>query len=356
MSNDIIVMCSSGDITDIRRARALLGGGCPGPMGPIGPTGPSMDIPVTTSIYVDFLRTDSYTESGSIIHPFKTLGAAYTLATASATPTNPKILVLQSGNTLATAENITFTMGHIYLTGDNSSGTHAPIVFYGSLTFTASTDTTLEINRFSISFLAITGVEDVNCITFSGTNAQMLLMKDVWVIVNGAAHGITMTNNNTGTGSLAHIHDCKFTHNGSGAYHCIDIQAGTAKIDTLETIGVNVGVIGIDGGACNIMNANISSGGSYVIDVYAGGTLTLANSTLTSIISGAIGINLIDNATAFVLNVNFVIPSNGKAISTETTGGGYTSVLWYGPMFFLPGTSAIVDPNIGTITQIATYP
>jgi hypothetical protein len=53
-------MCSSGDITDIRRARALLGGGCPGPMGPIGPTGPSMDIPVTTSIYVDFLRTDSY--------------------------------------------------------------------------------------------------------------------------------------------------------------------------------------------------------------------------------------------------------------------------------------------------------
>ena len=349
-------MCSSGDITDIRRARALLGGGCPGPMGPIGPTGPSMDIPVTTSIYVDFLRADTYTETGSIVYPFKTLGAAYTLATASASPTNPKILVLLSGNTLATAENITFTIGHIFLAGQNSSGTHAPVVFYGSLTFTASTDTTLEINRFSISFLAITGVEDVNCITFSGSNAQLLLMKDVWVTANGGAHGITMINNNTGTGSLVHIHDCKFSHNGSGGYHCIDIQAGTANIDTLETIGVNVGVIGVEGGTCNIMNGNLQSGGDYIIDVYAGGTLTLSNSILKSIVPEAIGINLIDNATAFVLNVNFLIPSDGKAIGTEKTGSSFTSVLWYGPMYFLPGTSAVVDVNIGTKTQIATYP
>lgn len=374
-------MSSSSDITEIRRARALLGGGCVGPTGPTGPagsgvstgqigatgptgatgqigtTGPTgatgtvQNIPVTTAIYVDFLRADTYVGTGSRLYPFKTLLAAYTLAAASASVTTPKILVLLSGNTPESAEeNLTFDTGHIFLTGDNSSGTHAPIVFYGSLVFNAATDTTLDINRFSISNLAITGTSGYNCITFSGSNAQMLLMKDVWVTVNGTSHGITIINNNTGTGSLVHIHDCKFTHNGSGAYHCINVVAGVVNIDTLETVAVNVGVIGVNGGACNIMNANISSGGSYVIDVYGGGTISLVNSTLKSEVSGASGINLVDNATAFVLNVIFSIPNDGKAISKEGITG---SILNYGPMYFLPGKSTTVEAD--TITQIATY-
>ena len=32
-------MASCSDLTDLRRARALLGTGCPGPAGPQGPTG-----------------------------------------------------------------------------------------------------------------------------------------------------------------------------------------------------------------------------------------------------------------------------------------------------------------------------
>ena len=87
------------------------------------------DIPVTTAIYVDFLRTDSYYESGTRRYPFKTLAAAYALAAAG---TEQKTIVLLSGNTLVNAENIIFSKGHIFLVGENSSGTHAPLIFYGS--------------------------------------------------------------------------------------------------------------------------------------------------------------------------------------------------------------------------------
>lgn len=285
------------------------------------------DVPVTTAIYVDFLRPDTYTETGTRKYPFKTLAAAYALAVAGS---GQKNIVLLSGN--VTAEDITFSKGHIFLVGENSSGTHAPLIFTGSLTFTGS-NVSISDNHFAVSGLELIGVSGTTVITFSGSNPQRLFLKDVWITANGTSHGINMTNN--GSGSSVHTNDCKFSHNGSGDYHCLTVAAGTANIDTSETSGTTIGAIGIANGVCNITNSDIQSSGSYAIDVYANGVLTLANCKITTTVADSHGIKLM-NATsvAVVGNVSFSVPdsANGGRVIYGVSG----STLYYGPMFFLP--------------------
>ena len=304
------------------------------------------EIPVTTAVYVDFLRSDSYVATGSRATPYKTLAAAYTRAALTATDSNPQVIVLLSGNT--TAENVTFSKGHIFLAGENSSGTHAPIVFTGSLTFTGP-NVSISSNHFAVSNLELIGVSGTNVVTFSGSNPQRLFLKDVWITANGSAHGLTMTN--SGSGSSTHTNDCKFSHNGSGHYHCIDIQAGTANLDSIETSGSTVGAIGVGPGSCNLTNSDLIASGDYVIDVYAGGTLTAANCKITQTVTGKHGISLTTNTSVAVIgNITFNVPVNasGRAINGVTG-----SSLYYGPLFFLPGTNnacstAIVEALINS--------
>jgi hypothetical protein len=285
------------------------------------------DVPVTTAIYVDFLRPDVYTETGTRKYPFKTLAAAYALAADS---TGQKTIVLLSGN--VNAENVTFSKGRVFLVGENSSGTHAPLIFTGSLTFTGQS-ASISDNRFSVSGLELIGVSGTTVITFSGSNPQRLFLKDVWITANGTSHGIDMTNN--GSGSTLHTNDCKFSHNGSGDYHCINVAAGTANIDTSETSSTTLGAVGVANGICNITNSDIQSSGSYAIDVYAAGVLTLANCKITTTVADSHGIKLM-NATsvAVVGNVSFSVPAS--ATTGRAIYGSAGSILYYGPMFFLP--------------------
>lgn len=176
----------------------------------------------------------------------------------------------------------------------------------------------------------------VDVITFSGTNSQRLFMKDVWVTANGTSHGITMIN--SGVNSSFHTNDCKFSHNGSGHYHCVNVAAGTANIDTSESSGTTVGAFGIANGSCNITSSDIQSAGSYAIDVYAGGILSIANSKITTTAADSIGISLTHaTAIAVVGNVSFSVPASsgaGRAISGVASSWPYG--LYYGPMYFLP--------------------
>lgn len=285
------------------------------------------DIPVTTAIYVDFLRTDSYYESGTRRYPFKTLAAAYSLASSSA---GQKTIVLLSGNSVA--EHITFSKGHIFLVGENSSGTHAPLIFTGSLTFTGP-NTSISENHFAITGIEIIGVSGMDVVTFSGSYPQRLFMKDVWITANGTAHGVNMTN--TGSGSSVHTNDCKFSHNGSGDYHCLNVAAGTANIDTSETSGVTIGAIGIANGTCNILSSDIQASGSYAIDVYAGGVLSMANCKVTTTAADSYGIKLMDATSVAVIgNISFSVPAS--ATTGRVIYGVSSSTLLYGPMYFLP--------------------
>ena len=308
----------------------------------------STEIPVTTAVFVDFLRTDSYGETGSRASPYKTLAAAYTRAATTATDSNPQVIVLLSGNT--TAENVTFSKGHIFLTGENSSGTHAPIVFTGSLTFTGP-NASISSNHFAVSNLELIGVSGTNVVTFSGSYPQRLFLKDVWITANGTAHGLTMTN--SGSGSSTHTNECKFSHNGSGHYHCINIANGTANLDSIETSGSTIGVIGVGPGSCNLLNSDLTSGGDYVIDVYTGGTLTAGNCKITQTVAGKHGISLATSgAIAVVGNITFNVPANASGRAIYGVSGTF---LYYGPLYFLPdGVGGTTNRTISSAITSAT--
>jgi hypothetical protein len=193
----------------------------------------------------------------------------------------------------------------------------------------------------------LNGISGTTVVTFSGTNPQRLFMKDVWITANGTAHGVTMTN--TGTASSIHTNDCKFSHNGSGAYHCINITAGTANLDSIETSGAVVGVIGVDGGSCNLSNSEIESAGAYAIDVYAGGYLSAANTKIVTTAANSIGIKLVAaTAVAALGNISFNVPTSattGRAIS-----GVSGSFLFYTSLYFVPdGAGTTTNTKIDTV-------
>jgi hypothetical protein len=300
-------------------------------------------IPITSHIYVDFKRVDSYVQNGSRDFPFTTLASGYAAATLIANSSNPINIVLISGNTIA--ENITFNKGHIFLTGDNSSGTHSPIVFTGSLTFTGP-NVSISENHFSVSGLALNGVSGTNVINVIGTYPQRLFMKDVWITANGTSHGLSITNAN----SITHANDSKFSHNGSGDYHCINITAGICNLDSIETSGSTLGIAAIMSGArLNFSNSQIDTAGPYAIEVYgAGSQVTLANCTVTTTAANSIGIILeTAGASAIIGNVCFSVPTSattGKAID-----GVSGTFLFYGKIYYLPNSSGVT-----TNTQINT--
>ena len=323
------------------------GVGPQGAVGSKGDTGELPAIPVTSLVYVDYLRVDSYTADGSQHFPYKTFAAALTKAISlSPTGTNPIRIVLVSGNTSATAETVTITDGHIFITGEHSSGTHAPILWYGQITFNGSS-ASIGDNHFSMSGLMVNAVSGTTAITFSGTNPQRLFMKDVWLTGNGTADAMRMTN--TGTGSTVHGNDLKFSHNGTGHYHAINILNGTANLDAIETSGALTGIFGVHG-SLNLSNSEIDSAGSYGIDVYTGGALSAANCKITTTAANSFGIKLESGAVAIVGNTFFNVPAAGNARAISGVTGAF---LYYLNLSFTPGgndkiSSAITSATLDT--------
>jgi hypothetical protein len=342
---DIIVSITGdiykGSINEINRYTTV---------GDINEIGDFPVIPVTSEVYLDYLRADSYTENGTRERPYKTLAAALTKAnTLSPSGTNPIRIVMVSGNTSATAETVTVTSGHIFILGSNSSGTHAPILWYGQITFNGSAGD-ISSNHFSLAGLAIQAVSGTTAITFAGTNPQRLFMKDVWLTGNGSADAMQMTN--TGTGSTVHGNDLKFSHNGSGHYHCINVLAGTANLDSIETSGALTGVFGVHG-SLNLSNSEIDSSGSYGIDVYAGGTLSAANCKITTSAANSYGVKLGEATAVAVLgNIYFTVPTAGTA---RAVYGVASTALYYSALTFAPGGNAKISSAI-TSTAIGSTP
>jgi hypothetical protein len=312
--------------------------------------GDTLALPVTSIVYLDYLREDSYTETGSQLYPYKTLAAALAKAeTLSPTGSNPIRIVLVSGNTSATAETVEINDGHIFIVGEHSSGTHAPILWYGQITFDGSS-ASIGDNHFSIAGLMINAVSGTTAITFSGENPQRLFLKDVWLTGNGSADAMRMTN--TGTGSTVHGNDLKFSHNGSGHYHAINILNGTANLDAIETSGALTGVFGVHG-SLNLSNSEIDSSGSYGIDVYAGGTLSAANCKITTTAANSFGIKLGEaTAVAIIGNTYFNVPSGGTA---RAISGVSSTVLYYLNLSFAPGGNDKISSAI-TSAQLDTTP
>ena len=156
---------------------------------------------------------------------------------------------------------------------------------------------------------------------------------------------------NVGTGSTLHMNDSKFSHTGSGDYHCLTIVAGTANIDTSETSGTTVGAFGISGGAVNITGSDIQTSGSYAIEL-AGGTLSVANSKITTTAANSIGITITSGTTVAVIgNVSFSVPASattGRAIAGVASSAPYG--LYYAALYFLPdGIGGTTNSKIDTV-------
>lgn len=324
--------------------------GATGATGATGPTGAAAPvIPVTSHVYVDFNRADSYDPTGSREYPYKTLTSALVYAHAHATSTAPIFVVLVSDN--AIAENVSITQGHIWLVGDNSSGTHAGVSFKGSITMTPGAASISE-NHFAISGLTINGVSGTTVVNFDGSQPGRLFLKDVWITANGSAHGLYVTN--TGTGSVVHANDSKFSHNGSGDYHCITATAATTNLDSIETSGVTVGVASVVAPASlNIGNSDIQSAGAYAIEVYGTGAfLSVTNTSIKTTAANSIGINLeTAGSVATIGNVGFNVPAAGTGRAINGVAGTY---LYYGPFYFVPDgvggtTNQKVNPAITAI-------
>jgi hypothetical protein len=305
-------------------------------------------IPVTSEVYLDYLRDDSYTPNGTRERPYKTLATALAKAESlSPTGTNPIRIVLISGNTSATAETVEINDGHIFIVGEHSSGTHAPILWYGQITFDGSS-ASIGDNHFSITGLMINAVSGTTAITFSGENPQRLFMKDVWLTGNGAADAMRMTN--TGSGSTVHGNDLKFSHNGTGHYHAINILAGTANLDAIETSGALTGIFGVHG-SLNLSNSEIDSAGSYGMDVYAGGTLSVVTSKITTTAANSFGIKLDEGAAAIVGNTFFNVPSAGTARAISGVSGSF---LYYLNLSFTPGGNDKISSAITSVLLDST--
>lgn len=306
-------------------------------------------IPVTSEVYLDYLRADTYTPNGTRERPYKTLTTALVKAVSlSPSGTNPIRVVLISGNTISTPETVTVTDGHIFITGEHSSGTHAPILWYGQITFNGS-DAFISENHFSLSGLAIYAIDGTTAITFTGTNPQRLFMKDIWLTGVGAADAMSM--NNTSPTSTVHVNDARFSHNGTGHYHCINVLAGTANLDAIETSGALTGVFGVHG-SMNLSNSEIDSAGAYGIDVYAGGVLSMANCKVTTTAANSYGIKIGEATAVAVLgNVYFNVPAAGTA---RAVYGIASTVLYYTALTFAPGGNAKISSAITSVPIVTT--
>ena len=219
----------------------------------------------------------------------------------------------------------------IFLTSFGT-GTHGSPVITGTLTVSSSSGS-ISSNHYSISNLRLIAPTNGTCIDFTGSAAQRLFIRDVWLDTNGSGTCIFMDNANTT--SVLHLNTGHLAHSGTGDIYCIDLTTGNAYLTDIETSG-NVQVAAVrTGTVMTIDSSEIDANNAAAIEVY-GGTLTVTNSIITNTQSNSNGVAL--NTTGSVctlLNVLFSIPTgSGKAVFGTTT-----SLLYYLNVAFVPGTN-----------------
>lgn len=301
----------------------------------------SSEIPVTNQYFVDPSRTDSYTATGNILTPFKTIADAQTaieaaISAGTITPaeSSPVFIILCSNTT----ENITLSRGHVFLTTLNG-GIHSPIYFFGTITVSGSSTGSgaLDANHFSISGMTINAAAQKACIYFTGSNAQRLMLKDCWLTANGNQTGTTPLTDAGGYGiyadctgyrssdnhnSAVHGTDIKISHNGTGDVYCFKIgnQGVSARVSadfgSVETSGATqVGAVS-SGCSMSFTNSQLDANGDTCVETYGTGTLSVTLSSITNTAANSNGIRLNTTGGTCILGNNvFNIPlGTGKAV------------------------------------------
>jgi hypothetical protein len=269
------------------------------------------DFPVTNQYFVDPARTDTYTSTGTINKPFKTIAAAQAAielaivaGTINPAESNPVYIILTGNIT----ENVTMTRGHVFMVGFNST-IHAPIYLNGSITISGSATGSgaIDANHFSLQGLAISAPTQKACVHFTGANAQRLFVKDLWLTARGNQTGSTPLTDAGGYGiyadctgyraspasnSVIHGSDIKVSHTGTGDVYCFKIGqqgvAATVSADfaSVETSGATqVGAVG-SGCLLAFTGSELDANGEVCLESYGSGVLSVANSTVSNAATG----------------------------------------------------------------------
>jgi len=245
----------------------------------------------TNQFFVDPNRTDSYVANGSIITPFKTIGAAQTAinnliaeGVTIATELNPAFIRLQG----AVTEDVTLTKGHIFLVGENGSIAN-PIYLIGTITVNGDDTSTsaLDNNHFSIQGITVLPNGSNNGIVFTGSNAQRLSLENIWVQVGGTGTGILCNNTGVrmsdGFKSRCYGTQIKISHTGSGNIYCFNIIKGSADFTFVDTSGATKVAVVQTGATLSFVQSQLNAKNEACLEVYGTGILSVTQSSISNL-------------------------------------------------------------------------
>jgi hypothetical protein len=329
------------------------------------------DYQVTNQYFVDPARTDDYVPTGTITKPFNSIADAQTaielaITAGSLTPGEiSPVYIILCGNT---TENITLSRGHVFLVGFNST-IHAPIYLYGSITVSGSATGSgaIDANHFSLQGLAIVAVPQKACIHFTGSNAQRLFVKDLWLTARGNQTGSTPLTDAGGYGiyadctgfrtspasnSVIHGSDLKISHTGTGDVYCFRMGnqsiAATVSADfaNVETSGATqVGAVS-SGCLLAFSNSELDANGDVCLESYGSGVLSVANSSITNAATGesyGVWLHTSGGAALITNTIMDVVSSNTNSRMIKGVAG--TALFYKNIMIGRATTSPFAEHN-----------
>jgi hypothetical protein len=284
-------------------------------MNPIMPVG--FFTPPDNHWYVNPNRTDTYTSTGSVAAPYKTVGAALSaiqnaLQTGIVSFTdngdsiaNPQFVILQS----STTENIGLTTGHIYIQGDTTSGSQMPIWIYGTVTINPTVGSLYQ-NRFGISNLGIVntgsnpGIGTTHSLIVTGSAPLRCYLNDCNIIAGSTGNqAIFMDNSGTGTQLYAEVQQLSRAGT-SGTDYVVKVSKGYAFFSNCST-GGSTATFNVSGtGTLQIQYSKIDSAGEACVKV-DGGTAIVTSTSLTNTVGHGVSMTA---GTLVTINNYFDIP------------------------------------------------
>ena len=263
-------------------------------MNPLMPVG--FFTPPDNHWYVNPARTDTYTSTGSVAAPYKTVGAALSaiqnaLQTGIVSFTdngdsiaNPQFIILQS----STTENIGLTTGHIYIQGDTTSGSQMPIWIYGTVTINPTVGTLYQ-NRFGLSNLGIVntgsnpGIGTTHSLIVTGSAPLRCYLNDCNIIAGSTGNqAIFMDNSGTGTQLYAEVQQLSRAGT-SGTDYVVKVSKGYAFFSNCST-GGSTATFNVSGtGTLQIQYSKIESAGEACVKVDGGTAIVSSTSLLNTV-------------------------------------------------------------------------
>ena len=286
-------------------------------MNPIMPVG--FFTPPDNHWYVNPNRTDTYTSTGSVAAPYKTVGAALSaiqnaLQTGIVSFTdngdsiaNPQFVILQS----STTENIGLTTGHIYIQGDTTSGSQMPIWIYGTVTINPTVGSLYQ-NRFGISNLGIVntgsnpGIGTTHSLIVTGSAPLRCYLNDCNIIAGSTGNqAIFMDNSGTGTQLYAEVQQLSRAGT-AGTDYIAKVSKGYAFFSNCST-GGSTATFNVSGtGTLQIQYSKIDSAGEACVKV-DGGTAIVTSTSLTNTVGHGVSMTA---GTLVTINNYFDIPTS----------------------------------------------